>query len=154
MDAKELLFRYIDLPERVARKLGVPFDTISELALNALEKAANTFDEDRGSFRGYAEMVVRNEILKSLRTELDASSLPNQLVDLKKPFRHLPLSCISKLEGELSKVDYEILVARFVDGETLEEISHAYGLGRGAIHVRIKKILAKVQRFIQTNQES
>lgn len=108
-------------------------------------KAIQKFDADRGAqFSTYAFWHIR----KAMERAMQHADIPQEEIRKSAPipaFDEAELGEVRELVEGLSDHDRELIVARFYDGKTLEQIGQELGIHKYTVSLRISKVLGNLK---------
>lgn len=145
---KDKIFNYFWYRVNFNRSLAE--DLTSEAFLKAL-KSFTDFDQSR-SFQSWMYAIAKNHLLNYYRTaarETDLLLLENFGVnELKKIESRLELERAFALMRELPEYHREVLLLRFSDGLSNQEIAEVLGKDEGAVRTQISRALEELRKRI------
>lgn len=143
---KDKIFNYFWY--RVNFNRGLAEDLTSEAFIKALKNFSD-FDQSR-SFQSWMYAIAKNHLLNYYRTaarETDLSLLENFGVnELKKIESRLELERTFALMREMPEYHREVLLLRFSDGLSNQEIAEVLGKDEGAVRTQISRALEELRK--------
>lgn len=108
-----------------------------------------------GSFQAYLFRIARNMIIDLSRKRKDVSIEEIAEIESKDNLekeldKESDLKMIHNALDKLEDTDKQILVLRFFEEMTFEEIAGVTGLNEGALRVRVHRILKKLKAIIES----
>ena len=151
----------LPIARAVLRTVGLDECTISDVGIPALAKAWRAYDPDRGSWKAFAQRVVKIEaVVYRKRTELDRKKAREFSLDVWRALDDgTALQRDHKDEGELSpdvgyilerlsEEDRLVLVLRFWGNLSLPEIAEVMGFVKSGAWLRVKRALERAREVI------
>ena len=165
---------YLNLASKIGNRFPIPGASIDESiheARIALWRAANTFDPTRGTFEGFASIVIRNHLRnvfdRAKRTSvematLDSLSVSNNEEGCEKenipareadPLLDAERADIRKAIGqslELLTASQRELLERFAAGESYADIGREKGVSPAAIRQMLMRALERIRPDLES----
>ncbi len=151
---ERLYTMFLPLLKKYAQKIGNE-DALSDLTLSFLQmlKKMPIQDSDLASddkyILSYISLSVKNAYIQiNMNKEkyqnnnifvLDDEEYMGECKQLNIEFITVSMMC-GEMERLLSRNDYYIIIEKFINGRTEEDIANTFGISKQAINKRIKKI--------------
>ena len=175
-----LLNRYKNFVRAKARSyflIGADHEDIVQEGMIGLYKAIRDYQEDKSSFRAFAELCIMRQIITAIKTATRQKHIPlNSYVSLNKPvfdeesdrtlldvitdegFSNPESMVISKedlsvikdrIGSMLSDLEMDALI-KYTEGKSYQEISQELGRHVKSIDNALQRVKRKLQRYLES----
>ena len=150
---EKLYYMFLPLLKKYSQKIGEE-DALSELTLNFLQMLRkipienDNFKEDDKYILSYINTSVKNSYIQLNSQKerylnnnifvLDDDEYVGECKKINVEFVTISLIC-GEIERLLSRNDYQIVMMKYAEGRTEEDIAKMYGVSKQAINKRLKK---------------
>lgn len=145
-DELEDLWDSLPLVERVAERIGVDPDLVSELGLNIIRQCRASYSPTKGTFKSYVNTSLANAFRRYKRTKREVSMLEGEEFRQKEASSLNvvgPEMSIEQVQSSLTEEEYQLLL-EWHSGVSREVLMHKYGRTRQYLWQWVQRIQRKV----------
>lgn len=135
---------------------GVPVEETEEFsdACLGLINACENFDPDKGfEFSTYAFYCIKNEVAQGFRRRKKPIIFVSDLKALDRPLEangHLDVRLLDQLlsstdDSEVDATDKKMLLAKYLDQKTFEEVGELFKITKQRVQQRISRAISRIQ---------
>jgi len=153
MDASdwEVIVENLPMCYDLLRRLRIPSQDWDDMAygigLETVHRARQRWDPERARWGTYLYRALRNEYLKELgRRRLETVPLVNDVVQ-KEPEQDVG-EAIQYVWTRLDEYERALLVLRFWQDLTFEEIAGVLGVTKSTVHYQLSAVLRKARKWL------